>query len=60
MTSPPPSAQARTSRSGPHPWYVAVIAGLASFVDGAALSANGWALVILQTRSASLPGNSAP
>lgn len=37
-----------TRRSGPHPWWVAVIAGLASFVDGAALSANGWALVILQ------------
>ena len=30
------------------PWRVAVIAGLASFVDGAALSANGFGLVIYQ------------
>ena len=31
-----------------HPWRVAVIAGLASFVDGAALTVNGIALVIYQ------------
>lgn len=31
-----------------HPWRVAIIAGLASFVDGAALTANGIALVIYQ------------
>ena len=30
------------------PWRIAIIAGLASFVDGAALSANGIALVIYQ------------
>lgn len=30
------------------PWYVATVAGLASFVDGAALSVNGIALVIYQ------------
>jgi inositol transporter-like SP family MFS transporter len=31
-----------------HPWRVAIIAGLASYVDGAALTANGIALVIYQ------------
>jgi len=31
-----------------HPWRVAVIAGLASYVDGAALTVNGIALVIYQ------------
>ncbi|SMQ71290.1 MFS transporter, SP family, inositol transporter [Plantibacter sp. VKM Ac-1784] len=31
-----------------HPWRVAIIAGLASFVDGAALTVNGIALVIYQ------------
>src|SRR4051794_5689474 len=31
-----------------HPWRLAIIAGLASYVDGAALTANGIALVIYQ------------
>ncbi|VXB52894.1 Putative inositol transport protein [Arthrobacter sp. 9V] len=31
-----------------HPWRVAIIAGLASYVDGAALTVNGIALVIYQ------------
>lgn len=31
-----------------HPWRIAIIAGLASFVDGAALTVNGIALVIYQ------------
>lgn len=41
-------SQPRRARRAQNPWLIAVIAGLASFVDGAALSANGWALVILQ------------
>lgn len=41
-------ATAEPIKPPPHPWRVAIIAGLASFVDGAALSANGIALVIYQ------------
>ena len=39
-----------------HPWRVAIIAGLASFVDGAALTVNGIALVIYQ-QTVGLTGN---
>ncbi|MFE4079132.1 MFS transporter [Paenarthrobacter sp. YIM B13468] len=42
---PAPGAQMGSYR---HPWRVAVIAGLASYVDGAALTVNGIALVIYQ------------
>ena len=43
------SAQDSRRRVRPvRPWYVAIIAGMASFVDGAALSVNGIALVIYQ------------
>lgn len=49
----PPATAASSYR---HPWLIALIAGLASFVDGAALSANGWALVILQEEIGLTPG----
>jgi len=58
MSSLPVSEPAVTPGAGPEPlgayrrpWVVAIIAGLASFVDGAALSANGIALVIYQQTS---------
>lgn len=42
------AGHAAPAESPPRPWRVAIIAGLASFVDGAALSVNGIALVIYQ------------
>ncbi|MBZ4486742.1 MFS transporter [Microbacterium sp. cx-55] len=43
-----PPGDSGSPGSPPRPWRVAIIAGLASFVDGAALSVNGIALVIYQ------------
>ncbi|WP_431230740.1 MFS transporter [Paenarthrobacter nicotinovorans] len=43
-----PAAAADRFGSYRHPWRVAIIAGLASFVDGAALTVNGIGLVIYQ------------
>jgi len=42
------SAGAEPTGAYRHPWRVAIIAGLASFVDGGALTVNGIALVIYQ------------
>lgn len=50
------TADAVTPRQGPNPWWVGFVSGMASFVDGAALTANGFALVIYQ-HTIGLTGN---
>ncbi|WP_315070658.1 MFS transporter [uncultured Microbacterium sp.] len=41
-------ATAELARVRVNPWWVGVVAGMASFVDGAAVTANGFALTIYQ------------
>ncbi|MCT9623961.1 MFS transporter [Pseudarthrobacter equi] len=50
LYSPPPETAETSDEFGAyaHPWRIAFIAGLASFVDGAALTVTGIALVIYQ------------
>jgi inositol transporter-like SP family MFS transporter len=50
------STTAPTARTGPKPWYIAVVAGMASYLDAATIVSSGNALVIYQ-KPLGLTGN---
>src|SRR3954447_25484438 len=50
------STTSPTARTGPKPWYIAVVAGMASYLDAATIVSSGNALVIYQ-KPLGLTGN---